>query len=167
MSMNSFILLFILVQTVYSLFFVQKLVTTLGKRELGFAFKKIQKMLIEYLEVNTIFMLFLALVDGVHCKKKKLKRFFLSSKFYLPCLLRLSFLWWLFLWETSFLAMSEAEAMDLKANLESKGKAPFQVCTLGQTVTLMKDMVSISKEIKKEHQRVFTPSVIEPSFGIG
>ena len=45
--------------------------------------------------------------------------------------------------------MSEPEAMELKANLESKGKAPFQVCTLGQTVTLTKGMVSISKEIKK------------------
>ena len=63
--------------------------------------------------------------------------------------------------------MSEAEDMELKANLESEGKAPFQVCILGQTVTLLKDMVSISKEIKKEHQRVFAPSVIEPSFGIG
>jgi glycyl-tRNA synthetase len=28
-------------------------------------------------------------------------------------------------------------------------------------------MVSISMEKKLEHQRVFTPSVIEPSFGIG
>ena len=63
--------------------------------------------------------------------------------------------------------MSEAEAMELKANLDFEGKEPFQVCTLGQTVTLMKDMVSISKEIKKEHQRVFTPSMIELSFGIG
>ena len=42
--------------------------------------------------------------------------------------------------------MSEAEA-----NLDSEGKEPFQVCTLGQIVTLTKDMVSISKEIKKEH----------------
>ena len=48
--------------------------------------------------------------------------------------------------------MSEAKSMKLKDNLESKGKAPFQVCTLGQTVTLTKDMVSISKEIKKEHR---------------
>ena len=45
--------------------------------------------------------------------------------------------------------MSEAKAMELKANLKSEGKELFQVCTLGQTVTLMKDMVSISKEIKK------------------
>ena len=45
--------------------------------------------------------------------------------------------------------MSEVEAMELKANFESEGKAPFQVCTLGQTVTLMKDIVSISKEMKK------------------
>lgn len=93
---------------------VEKLVITPAKRELGLAFKKNQKMIVEALE-----------------------------------------------------AMSEAEAMELKAHLESEGKAPFQVCTLGQTVTLTKDMVSISKEIKKEHQRVFTPSVIEPSFGIG
>ncbi|KAH9329947.1 hypothetical protein KI387_002055, partial [Taxus chinensis] len=64
-------------------------------------------------------------------------------------------------------AMSEGEAMDLKAKLESEGKTSFKVCTLGQTFTLTKDMVSISKVIKKEHQRVFTPSVIEPSFGIG
>ncbi|TXG67112.1 hypothetical protein EZV62_008387 [Acer yangbiense] len=40
-------------------------------------------------------------------------------------------------------AMNEKEAMDIKAELESKGE-----------------------EKKKEHQRVFTPSVIEPSFGI-
>jgi len=93
---------------------VEKLVITPAKRELGLAFRKNQKMIVEALE-----------------------------------------------------AMSEAEAMELEAHLKSEGKAPFQVCTLGQTVTLTKDMVSISKEIKKEHQRVFTPSVIEPSFGIG
>ena len=45
--------------------------------------------------------------------------------------------------------MSEAEYMELKSNLDSEWKAPFQVCTLGQIVTLMKEMVSISKEIKK------------------
>ncbi|EPS67446.1 hypothetical protein M569_07324, partial [Genlisea aurea] len=64
-------------------------------------------------------------------------------------------------------AMGEKEAMDLKATLESKGEAEFKVCTLDQVVTIKKNMVSISKEKKKEHQRVFTPSVIEPSFGIG
>ncbi|XP_020529989.1 glycine--tRNA ligase, mitochondrial 1 isoform X2 [Amborella trichopoda] len=63
--------------------------------------------------------------------------------------------------------MKEAEAMEVKANLEAKGEVEFFVCTLGQSVTLTKNMVSISKEKKKEHQKVFTPSVIEPSFGIG
>lgn len=64
-------------------------------------------------------------------------------------------------------AMSETEAMDMKGALESKGEVEFQVCTLGKAVKITKNMVSISKEKKKEHQRVFTPSVIEPSFGIG
>ena len=57
--------------------------------------------------------------------------------------------------------------MEMKATLESKGEAEFYVCTLGNVVTIKKNMVTISREKKKEHQRVFTPSVIEPSFGIG
>ncbi|KAH7867162.1 hypothetical protein Vadar_029704 [Vaccinium darrowii] len=64
-------------------------------------------------------------------------------------------------------AMGEKEAMEMKATLESKGEVQFQVCTLGKDVTIKQNMVSIIKEKKKEHQRVFTPSVIEPSFGIG
>ncbi|KAL7152681.1 hypothetical protein ABFS83_04G114800 [Erythranthe nasuta] len=64
-------------------------------------------------------------------------------------------------------AMEEKEAMEMKAALESKGEAEFNVCTLEKVVTIKKNMLSISKEMKKEHQRVFTPSVIEPSFGIG
>nr|XP_043613169.1 glycine--tRNA ligase, mitochondrial 1-like [Erigeron canadensis] len=63
--------------------------------------------------------------------------------------------------------MNEHEAMAMKAALESKGEVEFQVSTLQKTVTIKKNMVSITKEIKKEHHRVFTPSVIEPSFGIG
>ncbi|KAL6492744.1 hypothetical protein OROGR_033121 [Orobanche gracilis] len=64
-------------------------------------------------------------------------------------------------------AMHEKEALDMKASLESKGEVEFQVCQLEKTVTINKKMVTIQKEKKKEHQRVFTPSVIEPSFGIG
>ncbi|KAJ9710020.1 hypothetical protein PVL29_001476 [Vitis rotundifolia] len=64
-------------------------------------------------------------------------------------------------------AMDEKEALEMKATLESKGEAEFYVCLLGKNVTIKKNMVTISKEKKKEHQRVFTPSVIEPSFGIG
>ncbi|KAK6250339.1 hypothetical protein SCA6_004344 [Theobroma cacao] len=63
--------------------------------------------------------------------------------------------------------MGEKEAMEMRANLESKGEAEFHVCTLAKDVTIKKNMVTISKEKKKEHQRVFVPSVIEPSFGIG
>ncbi|KAE8660891.1 Glycine--tRNA ligase 1 [Hibiscus syriacus] len=64
-------------------------------------------------------------------------------------------------------AMNEKEALEMKAALESKGEVEFYVCTLGENVPIKKNMVSISKEKRKEHQRVFTPSVIEPSFGIG
>ncbi|KAI3891027.1 hypothetical protein MKW98_007332 [Papaver atlanticum] len=52
-------------------------------------------------------------------------------------------------------AMDEKEAMEVKAALELQGEVEFRVCTLGKA------------EIKKEYQRVFTPSVIEPSFCIG
>ncbi|XP_038883893.1 glycine--tRNA ligase, mitochondrial 1-like [Benincasa hispida] len=64
-------------------------------------------------------------------------------------------------------AMKEKEALEMKATLESNGEVEFYVCTLGKNVLIKKSMVAISKEKKKEHQRVFTPSVIEPSFGIG
>ncbi|XP_074278259.1 LOW QUALITY PROTEIN: glycine--tRNA ligase, mitochondrial 1-like [Silene latifolia] len=64
-------------------------------------------------------------------------------------------------------AMDEKEAMEMKANLESKGEVEFKICTLERNVTITDKMVSIAKVIKKEHQRTFTPSVIEPSFGIG
>ncbi|CAI9099756.1 OLC1v1036620C1 [Oldenlandia corymbosa var. corymbosa] len=64
-------------------------------------------------------------------------------------------------------AMDKKEALEMEANLESKGEVEFYVCTLGKDVTIKSNMVSIFKEIKKEHQRGFTPSVIEPSFGIG
>ncbi|KAL1820761.1 hypothetical protein ACET3Z_015630 [Daucus carota] len=64
-------------------------------------------------------------------------------------------------------AMQEKEAMEIKAALESKGEVDFHVCTLEKDVTIRMNMLTISKEKKKEHQRVFTPSVIEPSFGIG
>lgn len=64
-------------------------------------------------------------------------------------------------------AMKEEEALVMKADLETKGEAGFFVQALGETVRIDKNMVTISKKKKKEHQRVFTPSVIEPSFGIG
>ncbi|CAM6120142.1 unnamed protein product [Calypogeia fissa] len=64
-------------------------------------------------------------------------------------------------------AMKEAEALEMKAKLDSEGKAPLLVCSTGQTFTITKDQVSISKELVKETGKRFTPGVIEPSFGIG
>jgi len=64
-------------------------------------------------------------------------------------------------------AMTEKEAMDLQAELDTKGKATYKICTTGQEYNLTKDMVSVSKELVKISGRSFTPSVIEPSFGIG
>ncbi|PWA82758.1 glycyl-tRNA synthetase / glycine--tRNA ligase [Artemisia annua] len=64
-------------------------------------------------------------------------------------------------------AMDEKEAMEMKVILESKGEIEFEVCKLQKTVTIKKNMISIVEEKTKEHVRTFTPSVIEPSFGIG
>lgn len=63
--------------------------------------------------------------------------------------------------------MGKEEAMEMKVNLERKGEATLRVCALNKVVTIKNSMVSISIQKRKEHQRVFTPSVIEPSFGIG
>ncbi|KAK0604551.1 hypothetical protein LWI29_016786 [Acer saccharum] len=64
-------------------------------------------------------------------------------------------------------AMNEKEAMDMTAKLESKGEVEFYVSTLGKNVCIKKNMLSILKEKKKQHHRVFTPSVIESSLDIG
>lgn len=63
--------------------------------------------------------------------------------------------------------MSNKEAMEMKMSLEAKGEADFHVCALKKSVTITKNMVFISIEKQKQYQRAFTPSVIEPSFGIG
>ncbi|PRQ58674.1 putative glycine--tRNA ligase [Rosa chinensis] len=64
-------------------------------------------------------------------------------------------------------AMDEEEISKMKAELDSKGEVDFFVCTLGEHVSIKSSMVTISKVKTREHQRKFTPSVIEPSFGIG
>lgn len=69
--------------------------------------------------------------------------------------------------EEALKAMKEAEALEMKAKLESEGEVSFKVCTLDRDVNITKNMVSISKTVEKVSERKFTPSVIEPSFGIG
>ncbi|KAK3421504.1 hypothetical protein EUGRSUZ_G02153 [Eucalyptus grandis] len=64
-------------------------------------------------------------------------------------------------------AMGEEEALRLKAALESKGEAEFLVSTMGKSVIIKDNMVNISKQKIKEDWRVFTPSVIKSSFGMG
>ncbi|XP_024378886.1 glycine--tRNA ligase, mitochondrial 1 [Physcomitrium patens] len=64
-------------------------------------------------------------------------------------------------------AMNREEALALKAKLEEKEKATYKVCSTGQEFTLTKEMVAIEEKVVKTHGRNFTPSVIEPSFGIG
>ncbi|WVZ85415.1 hypothetical protein U9M48_032349 [Paspalum notatum var. saurae] len=119
---------------------VEKLVITPSKKELGLAFKGNQRMVLESLEAS-----------------------FISSSLTCYIMLAVSIvIYFIFLQ-----AMTETEALDMKAALESKGEVEFKVCTLGKDVTIKQNMVSINIEKKKEHQRKFTPSVIEPSFGIG
>ncbi|KAL0464033.1 UNVERIFIED_CONTAM: Glycine--tRNA ligase, mitochondrial 1 [Sesamum latifolium] len=118
-----------------------KLVITPVKKELGLAFKGNQKKVVEALEK-------LAIVPS----KKQLGLAFKGNQKMVAEALE---------------AMGEKEAMELKATLEAEGEAKFRICSLDKEVIIKKDMLSVSKEKKKEHQRLFTPSVIEPSFGIG
>lgn len=53
----------------------------------------------------------------------------------------------------------------MQGRLESDGEAVVEV--EGSSHTLKADMVTIEKKTKKAHGRNYTPSVIEPSFGIG
>lgn len=127
---------------------LQKLVITPVKKELGLAFKGSQKNVVEALEVSLqIAFLWVLPFIVVICSV------FSATYDAFFCVL--------------FQAMKEEEALQMKDNLETKGEVEFFVCTLSKAVTIKKSMVTITKERKKEHQRVFTPSVIEPSFGIG
>nr|GEW14086.1 glycine--tRNA ligase, mitochondrial 1-like [Tanacetum cinerariifolium] len=60
--------------------------------------------------------------------------------------------------------MNEKDAMEMKAALESKGELEFEVSTLKKTITIKKNMVSISKETQKVHHRTYKSAVIESSF---
>eukprot|EP00245_Coleochaete_scutata_P004222 TRINITY_DN1650_c0_g2_i1.p1 TRINITY_DN1650_c0_g2~~TRINITY_DN1650_c0_g2_i1.p1 ORF type:complete len:741 (-),score=194.86 TRINITY_DN1650_c0_g2_i1:147-2285(-) len=64
-------------------------------------------------------------------------------------------------------AMEEGEALAMKAKLDAGESVPITVCTTGQQFTITKDMVSIEKKTVRKEGQSYTPSVIEPSFGIG
>ena len=63
--------------------------------------------------------------------------------------------------------LEEEQAAALKAGLESDaGEAPLTLCD-GSVVTVTKDHVKVERQTKKLTGRQITPSVIEPSFGLG
>lgn len=64
-------------------------------------------------------------------------------------------------------AMEEAEALQLKARLDAEGAADYMPCDSEESFRITSDMVAVSRQKKRLTGRNFTPSVIEPSFGIG
>mmetsp|Transcript_6700 Transcript_6700/g.18764 ORF Transcript_6700/g.18764 Transcript_6700/m.18764 type:complete len:690 (+) Transcript_6700:167-2236(+) len=62
-------------------------------------------------------------------------------------------------------ALTECDAMELKAKLEAGETVPLNVD--GTNFDISAAHVSIAKVTKKQSGRSFTPSVIEPSFGLG
>ncbi|KAG7670107.1 putative Glycine--tRNA ligase, mitochondrial 1 [Nannochloris sp. 'desiccata'] len=63
------------------------------------------------------------------------------------------------------LAMSDSDALAMKAELDAGRKAPLKVHD--QIIEIEAQWVEITPEKKKISGRNFTPAVIEPSFGIG
>ena len=66
------------------------------------------------------------------------------------------------------LSESISNAMEFQAKLDADGSAPL---SLGEgsdkVVTITKEMVTFTSEMKKVLERKYVPNVIEPSFGIG
>merc|ERR1719498_305137 len=65
----------------------------------------------------------------------------------------------------ALLALCKEDAFALKAKVEAEGKAT--IATEAGEREILPGMVRIEMETKKVSGRQFTPSVIEPSFGIG
>ncbi|KAG2429717.1 hypothetical protein HYH02_013974 [Chlamydomonas schloesseri] len=63
-------------------------------------------------------------------------------------------------------ALDSNAALDVKAKLESAGVATIATCD-GQQFEVKASMVEIKKVTEKVTGKTYTPSVIEPSFGIG
>jgi glycyl-tRNA synthetase len=64
-----------------------------------------------------------------------------------------------------FESLDNEGAAAIGAELEASGEAKFTVD--GKEFTLGKDVISVAVKSETQHERKFTPSVIEPSFGIG
>ena len=65
----------------------------------------------------------------------------------------------------ALMALSAEDGLAMSAKLESEGKATL--ATEAGEKEILPGMVTMKMETKKSHGRNFTPSVIEPSFGIG
>lgn len=65
----------------------------------------------------------------------------------------------------ALMALSAQEGLAMNATLEAEGRATL--ATEAGEKEILPGMVTMKMETKKSHGRNFTPSVIEPSFGIG
>ena len=65
----------------------------------------------------------------------------------------------------ALMALCQEDALALAAKVEADGKAELKI--EGGSVEILPGMVKIAMETQKVSGRNFTPSVIEPSFGIG
>ncbi|EFJ16329.1 hypothetical protein SELMODRAFT_268613 [Selaginella moellendorffii] len=63
--------------------------------------------------------------------------------------------------------LSSEEVVEMVAKLESAGEAPLHSDSTDKTFTIKKGMVDKQVTKKTKDKESFTPSVIEPSFGIG
>ncbi len=69
--------------------------------------------------------------------------------------------------ENYLLDLDQAKLESFGNDLKSNGKISFKVDGIDETIELDKEFISIEKKTKVEHNREYTPNVIEPSFGIG
>ena len=62
--------------------------------------------------------------------------------------------------------MSDSQKLEIESTLATSGSAQVSVCSFGN-LTFARDMISFKKTRKIIHEDVYTPSVIEPAFGMG
>ena len=62
--------------------------------------------------------------------------------------------------------MSDSQKLEIESTLATSGSAQVSVCSFGN-LTFARDMISFKKTRKIIYEDVYTPSVIEPAFGMG